>query len=653
MYLCRRRRQTQTPMYSIQNLSIHFTGEDLFREISFLINPRDRIGLVGRNGAGKTTLLRIIKGDLIPDSGEVVIPADARIGFLPQEMHFSSDKGVKEAALEAFEEIRGMEIRIEQLNALLEVRKDYESDGYHKLIDELSELTERIHLLGGANREEETEKVLLGLGFRHEEFSKPLASFSGGWQMRVVLARLILQRPDLIMLDEPTNHLDIESITWLESFLKDYPGAVILVSHDRAFLDNVTQRTIEISGGKVYDFKAPYSEYVGLREQQLEHQQSVWVNQQQEIKEVEKFIERFRYKSTKARQVQSRIKMLEKLDKDIPEAIDQSAIHFRFPPAPQSGRVVFEATALGKAYGSKTVLKGLDFAILKGDAVAFVGRNGEGKTTLSRIIAENMEHSGDAKLGYNVSIGYFAQNQAQLLDGELTVLQTLEEVAVGPVRTKLRTILGGFLFGGDDVEKKVKVLSGGEKTRLALARMLLSPVNLLVLDEPTNHLDMRSKDILKNALIHFDGTLIVVSHDRDFLQGLTTRVFEFRNQTIRQHLGDVYDFLSIRNLENLRELEEQMARRNRDRKSQQAGSSKAIYAQKKEEEKALRKIRNEMAKLEADIERLEAEKGEIERVLANPSGTDPVGLDTGLFERYNALEQHLLTLYTRLDELHH
>jgi ATP-binding cassette, subfamily F, member 3 len=384
MYLCRRRRQTQTPMYSIQNLSIHFTGEDLFREISFLINPRDRIGLVGRNGAGKTTLLRIIKGDLIPDCGEVVIPADARIGFLPQEMHFSSDKGVKEAALEAFEEIRGMEIRIEQLNTLLEVRKDYESDSYHKLIAELSELTERIHLLGGANREEETEKVLLGLGFRHEEFNKPLASFSGGWQMRVVLARLILQRPDLIMLDEPTNHLDIESITWLESFLKDYPGAVVLVSHDRAFLDNVTQRTIEISGGKVYDFKAPYSEYVGLREQQLEHQQSVWVNQQQEIKEVEKFIERFRYKSTKARQVQSRIKMLEKLDRDIPEAIDQSAIHFRFPPAPQSGKVVFEASTLGKAYGSKTVLKGLDFAILKGDAVAFVGRNGEGKTTLSK-----------------------------------------------------------------------------------------------------------------------------------------------------------------------------------------------------------------------------------------------------------------------------
>lgn len=639
-------------MYSIQNLSIHFTGEDLFREISFLINPRDRIGLVGRNGAGKTTLLRIINGEVLPDSGEVVIPNGARIGFLPQEMQFTSDKSVKDAALEAFSEIRDMELRIEELNGILSSRTDYESDRYHKLITELSDLTERIHLLGGANREEETEKVLLGLGFRHEDFTRPLATFSGGWQMRVVLARLILCRPDLIMLDEPTNHLDIESITWLESFLKEYPGAVILVSHDRAFLDNVTQRTIEISGGKVYDFKSPYSEYVELREQQLEHQQSVWVNQQQEIKEIERFIERFRYKSTKARQVQSRIKMLEKLDKEGPEAIDQSAIHFRFPPAPQSGKVVFEASGLGKSYGNKHVLRQIDFAILKGDAVAFVGRNGEGKTTLSRIIAENLEHTGNAKLGYNVTIGYFAQNQAQLLNGELTVLQTLEEVAVGPIRTRLRTILGGFLFGGDDVEKKVKVLSGGEKTRLALARMLLTPVNLLVLDEPTNHLDMRSKDILKNALIHFDGTLIVVSHDRDFLQGLTTRVFEFRNQSVRQHLGDVYDFLAVRNLETLKDLEEISAKRNRDRNSQSSVNGKTQYEQKKEEERAQRKIKNEIVRTESDIEKLEAEKSVIEQILANPSSTDAGEFTPELFEKYNALEQQLTALYSRLEELH-
>lgn len=638
-------------MYSVQNLTIHFTGEDLFKEISFLINARDRIGLVGRNGVGKTTLLKIINGELLPDKGEVVIPNGKTIGFLPQELFFEPTKTVRMEALAAFDEINRIEAAIQKLTEEISIREDYHSEGYNKLITELTELNERVHLLGGSNRDEETEKVLLGLGFRHDEFDKPLSTFSGGWQMRVVLAKLILRRPDLIMLDEPTNHLDIESITWLESYLKDYQGAVILVSHDRAFLDNVTQRTIEISGGKVYDFKAPYSRYVDLREQQLEHQQAVWANQQQEIKEIERFVERFRYKATKAKQVQSRIKMLEKIDTDIPDGIDNSAIHFRFPPAPQSGKVVFEATGLGKSYGDKCVLQNLDFAILKGDAVAFAGRNGEGKTTLSRIIVGDLGFIGKGNLGYNVKIGYFAQNQAQLLNGELTVLQTLEEVATEPVRTKLRAILGGFLFTGDDVDKKVKVLSGGEKTRLALARMLLSPVNLLVLDEPTNHLDMRSKDILKNALLHFDGTLIVVSHDRDFLQGLTTKVFEFRNREIRQHIGDVYDFLATRNLETLKELE--IANRANSRKKEISGSdNKLNYEKKKEKERALRKVKSEINRIETEILKLEEEKHQIELMLANPADFPGRIGDDQLYDQYGALEKQISELYQQLDLLH-
>ncbi|HRZ48149.1 MAG TPA: ABC-F family ATP-binding cassette domain-containing protein, partial [Bacteroidales bacterium] len=541
--------------------------------------------------------------------------------------------------------------RISEWSHEADSRTDYDSEEYHRLISGLADLTEHYHLLGGQNRDEETEKVLLGLGFTHADFDKLLATFSGGWQMRVVLAKLILQRPDLLMLDEPTNHLDIESITWLETYLKDYPGAVILVSHDRAFLDNVSIRTIEISGGKIYDFKAPYSRYVELREQQLEHQQSVWANQQQEVKEIERFIERFRYKSTKAKQVQSRIKMLEKMDTRIPDALDQSAIHFRFPPAPPSGKVVFEAAGLGKAYGSHTVFENLDFAVLKGDAIAFVGRNGEGKTTLSRIIVGELDHEGNAKLGHNVRIGYFAQNQAQLLNGSLTVLQTLEEVADESVRTRLRTILGGFLFHGDDVDKRVSVLSGGEKTRLALARMLLTPVNLLVLDEPTNHLDMRSKDILKNALIHFNGTLIVVSHDRDFLQGLTSRVFEFKNRTIRQHLGDVYDFLEVRNIENLRALEAGN-RNNSPQREAMPSENKLRYVQKKEEERELRKKKNEIGRIENEIEKMEAERHSIEKILAEPEANSAILNDGKLFSRYAELEQLIAGLYESLDALH-
>jgi ATP-binding cassette, subfamily F, member 3 len=639
-------------MYSIQNLGVHFTGDDLFRDVSFLINPRDRIGLVGRNGVGKTTLLRIINGDVAPDRGEVIIPTGKRIGFLPQELRFTSEMTVRGEALTAFEEILAIERRISELNEAITARNDYESELYRKLLSELAELTERVHMLGGGSRDEDTEKVLTGLGFRSGELDRPLKTFSGGWQMRVVLARLILKRPDLLMLDEPTNHLDIESITWLESFLSDYPGAVILVSHDRAFLDSVTTRTVEISQGKVYDFKAPYSQYVDLREQQLEHRQAVWSNQQQEVREIERFIERFRYKATKSRQVQSRIKMLERIDREVPEGMDDSAIHFRFPPAPPSGKVVFEATGLGKSFAEKIVLQDLEFAILKGDAVAFVGRNGEGKSTLSRIMVGELDHTGNARTGHNVHIGYFAQDQAQLLNGELTVLETLEEVATEPVRTKLRSILGGFLFAGDDVYKKVKVLSGGEKTRLALARMLLTPVNLLILDEPTNHLDMRSKDILKNALIHFDGTLVVVSHDRDFLQGLTSRVFEFRDRTIRQHIGDVYDFLATRNIEHLKELEK-IRLQKEQAGGQETSRNKIRYEKKKEDERAERKKKTAIERLEREIAALEESKHSLEMQMANPEVyvTDGSFSDE-LFRKYESIEKKISVLYLELEKLH-
>ena len=639
-------------MYSIQNLGVHFTGDDLFRDVSFMINSRDRIGLVGRNGVGKTTLLRIIHGDVMPDSGEVVIPAGKRIGFLPQELRFTSEKTVRGEALTAFDEIITIENRINELNQQIGDYTDYTSERYHRLLAELAELSERIHLLGGASRDEDTEKVLTGLGFRSHELDKPLKTFSGGWQMRVVLARLILKRPDLLMLDEPTNHLDIESITWLEGFLTEYPGAVMVVSHDRAFLDSVTQRTVEISGGKIFDYKASYSEYVSLREQQLEHQQAVWINQQQEVKEIERFIERFRYKATKAKQVQSRIKMLEKIDRDAPEGIDDTTIHFRFPPAPPSGKVVFEATNVSKSFGEKQVLNGLEFAILKGDAVAFVGRNGEGKTTLSRIMVGELDYTGETRMGHNVKIGYFAQDQAQLLNGEITVLETLEEVATtSEVRTRLRTILGGFLFVGDDVYKKVKVLSGGEKTRLALARLLLTPVNLLVLDEPTNHLDMRSKDILKNALIHFDGTLIVVSHDRDFLQGLTSRVFEFKNRGIRQHIGDVYDFLAARNIEHLKELE-QIKNQQQEKGQQEVSENKQRYEQRKEEERQRRKKETAIKKLEKEIACLETEKSQLEEKLSNPESIDNTGnFGEEIFSQYQELDKKITDLYLKLDAL--
>lgn len=603
-------------MISVNNLSIHFTGTDLFSNVSFQVNPRDRIGLVGKNGSGKTTLLNILAGNLKGQQGEVVLPADTSIGYLRQEMETGSPKPIFEEALTAFDESLRIEAKIRKLNEEITLREDYESREYRKLIHELAEANDRFLLIGGQSREGETEKVLLGLGFLRSDFSRPVAEFSSGWQMRIELAKILLRKPDFILLDEPTNHLDIESIQWLEDFLINYFGSVVLVSHDRAFLDNVTLRTIEIELGKIYDYKASYSGYVKMREERLARQVAEYNNQQNQIRQIERFIERFRYKNTKARQVQSKIKMLDKLEEIEIEEIDKSAISFRFPPAPRSGKVVLEGVDLSKSYGQQEVLRTLNFAIINGDRVAFVGKNGEGKTTLSRVIARELEYTGVLKYGHNVQIGYFAQNQGDFLDPEKTVFETIDDVAVGEMRKQVRGLLGSFLFSGDTIDKKVKVLSGGEKSRLSLARLLLTPSNLLVLDEPTNHLDMQSKDILKNALLQYDGTLIVVSHDRDFLQGLTGKVFEFRDKQVKEHIGDIYDFLEYRRLKNLKELES--ARRVKEEQDNKPSGNKLNYQQRKQVEREIRKLNTLIERTEERIAELETSIEDTNNRLINP-----------------------------------
>ena len=638
-------------MISLNNISVHFGGTPLFDDISFIINRRDRIGLVGRNGAGKTTLMRVISGQMSPTTGQVASPSGSRIGYLPQEIQLKSKQAVMEEALNAFAEIKALEQTIQKLTDALTHRTDYHSDSYHGLSQKLAEANERFDLLGGATQHARAEKVLLGLGFERSDLQRPLSEFSGGWQMRVELAKILLQSPDLVMLDEPTNHLDIESIQWLENFLIEYPGAVIVVSHDRAFLDNVTGRTIEISMGKAYDYKACYSDYEMLREERMEQEMAAFSNQQRQIAQVERFITRFRAKATKARQVQSRVKLLEKMEKIEVDTLDKSSIHFRFPEAPASGKVALEAESVSKSYGSKEVLRNLNFLIARGERIAFVGRNGEGKTTLSRIIIGELEHQGYIKPGHNVKIGYYAQNQAEYLNPEKTVFQTLDDAAVGEVRKQVRNILGGFLFAGDDIDKKVKVLSGGEKSRLAIAKLLLEPVNLLVLDEPTNHLDMRSKDILKSALLQFGGTIIVVSHDRDFLQGLTGKVFEFRNKKIREFIGDVYDFIDSRNIESLNQLE--MARK----KEAAAGTvppseNKKSWEQKKQYEREVRKLQTAIEKSEKEMEQAEAAMKQLEGIISNPA-LDPVRIENGeAFKEYDAWKKKVESLEAEWERLH-
>lgn len=618
---------------------MHYTGEDLFTEISFLIRVKDRIGLVGRNGAGKTTLLKLIAGIENPHKGEIIIPEGVTIGYLPQEMTLSSNVSVIEEALSAFEEIRRMHQRVDYITSLLQQRTDYESSEYGKLISELSHLNERLAFMEAYSLEGQAEQVLLGLGFEHEDMFRPMRSFSNGWQMRVELAKILLIRPSLVLLDEPTNHLDIESIQWLEGFLKAYYGSVLLVSHDRAFLDAVTNRTIEISGGKIYDYKAAYSEYLEMRRQRIETQTAAYENQQKEIREIERFIERFRYKASKARQVQSRVKMLEKIEEVGIDELENARMRLRFPPAPHCGKIVFEIKGLYKRYGDLEVISNMDLTLTRGEKVAFVGRNGEGKTTLAKIMAGVLPFDqGEAKAGHLVSIGYYAQNQHEMLDGSKTVFETLDDVAVGPIRTQIKHILGAFLFSGDAIDKKVKVLSGGEKARLSLAKLLLSPVNFLILDEPTNHLDMASKDILKSALLQFEGTVVVVSHDRDFLMGLTEKVLEFRKPKIREFIGDVYDYLEARNLESLGALNGRNS--TKSEKLPEISDGRTLYEQKKAVSRERRKLEKEVAMLEERIHHLEAELRAMDHMLTHPSDFPEVTSELW-FKHYAELKQEM------------
>jgi len=603
-------------MISVDNISVRFGGFTLFDGIAFQVNSGDRIGLVGRNGAGKTTILNLIAGGQEPDEGKIVRSAGETLGYLPQQMKHPKGKTLYQETLKAFDHILKIRNRIDEINQLMAEWEDFESREYMNLLDELAICNEKFDIEGGHTIESDVEQTLLGLGFEKEDMNRPVHEFSGGWRMRIELAKILLRKPDHILLDEPTNHLDIESIQWLEEFLRQHRGGIVLISHDRAFLDRVTNRTLDLSLGKLYDYRVSYSKYVQLKQERIEHQQAAYQNQQKMIQDTEAFIDRFRYKATKAVQVQSRIKQLNRLDRIEVEDEDNLDINLKFPPASRSGKVPVEIIGLGKKYDDNLVLKDVNMIIERGEKVAFVGRNGEGKTTLSRIIVGELDYSGKFRLGYNVEIGYFAQNQDELMDSNLTVFETVDLVASGEIRTKMRDILAAFLFRGEDIDKKVKVLSGGERSRLAMARMLLQPFNLLILDEPTNHMDMRSKDILKNALLAFNGTLIVVSHDRDFLDGLVSKVFEFRHHTVREHLGGIYDFLSKRKIEQLSEIE----RREQKvvTKSNKERSNKQLYLEKKDLEKNIRKCSNKLEAIESEIEKADMELKKLGTLMADP-----------------------------------
>ena len=596
-------------MISLDNLTVSYGGWTLFDNISFLINPKDRIGLVGKNGAGKTTLLRIITGEQQPTSGAVTLNGDCTIGYLPQTMRVADTTTLAEETAKAFEEVLRLEAEIEALTREIAERTDYESPEYEQLLHRLNDAQDHYHILGGETRDADIEKTLLGLGFKRSDFGRATSEFSGGWRMRIELAKLLLRRPSIFLLDEPTNHLDIESIQWLEEYLRNYNGAVLLISHDRAFLDNVTNRTVELSLGKITDYKVSYSKYVVLRAERRAQQMAAYENQQRMIEKTEEFIEKFRYKPNKSNQVQSRIKQLERLDRLEIEEEDLATLNIKFPPAPRSGQIVAEISEAGMSFGEKHVFSGANFVIEKGDRIALVGRNGEGKTTLARmLIGQLTPTEGSVRLGANVNIGYYAQNQDDLMDGDFTVYDTLDRVAVGDIRTRLRDILGAFLFRGEDIDKKVKVLSGGERARLAMARMMLEPRNLLVLDEPTNHMDMRSKDILKNAIMKYDGTVVVVSHDREFLDGMVEKVYEFRDGGVKEYLGGIYYFLEKRKLESLQEIERRDAPAKMPAKGDEpkpAVSGKLSYEQRKEQEKQLRKAKKVVETIEAELADIE------------------------------------------------
>ena len=621
-------------MISLDNLSISYGGWTLFDGISFLINPKDRIGLVGKNGAGKTTLLRVITGEQQPTEGAVTVNGECTIGYLPQQMRVADTTSLIAETAKAFDEVLRIEADIERLTKEIASRTDYESEAYADHIHRLNDANDRYHILGGDTREADIERTLLGLGFKRSDFERPTREFSGGWRMRIELAKLLLRRPSIFLLDEPTNHLDIESIQWLEEYLKNYNGAVLLISHDRAFLDNVTTRTIELSLGKAYDYKVPYSKFVELRAERRQQQMAAYENQQRLIEKTEEFIEKFRYKPTKSNQVQSRIKQLERLERIEVDEEDMSRLNIKFPPAPRSGQIVADIKGVGKAFGEKRIFAGAEFTIERGQKIALVGRNGEGKTSFARMLIGELEATeGEIKVGANVNIGYYAQNQDDLMDGEFTVFDTLDRVAVGDIRTRLRDILGAFLFRGEDIDKKVKVLSGGERSRLAMARLMLEPYNLLVLDEPTNHMDMRSKDILKNALQKYDGTVVVVSHDREFLDGLVDRIYEFRDGGVREYLGDIWYFLEKRKVESLQEIERK--ERPVATKAVESNGGKLSYEQKKEQEKLIRKLRKA-------VESVEEELAKVEKEIADYDARFAVATEYNAddYAKYNALKEH-------------
>ena len=633
-------------MISVEGLKVEFNATPLFEDVSYVINKKDRIALVGKNGAGKSTMLKILAGLQHPTAGTVSIPRECTIGYLPQVMVLSDERTVMQEAELAFEHIFEMQADIERMNQELADRTDYESEDYQKLIDRFTHENDRFLMMGGTNYQAEIERTLQGLGFSRADFDRPTSEFSGGWRMRIELAKLLLRRPDVLLLDEPTNHLDIESIQWLENFLATRANAVVLVSHDRAFLNNVTTRTIEISCGRIYDYKVKYDEFVVLRKERREQQLRAYENQQKQIEDTEAFIERFRYKATKAVQVQSRIKQLEKIERIEVDEEDNSALRLKFVCSSRSGNYPVICEDVAKAYGNHVVFHDVNLTINRGEKVAFVGKNGEGKSTLVKcIMGEISDYTGKLTLGHNVQIGYFAQNQAQLLDGELTVFDTIDRVAVGDIRLKIRDILGAFMFGGEASDKKVKVLSGGERTRLAMIKLLLEPVNFLILDEPTNHLDMRSKDVLKEAIRDFDGTVIIVSHDRDFLDGLATKVYEFGGGVVKEHLGGIYDFLKKKQIENLNELQKSPslsesptgAKKPSAAEAPQASAGRLSYEEQKEQNKRLKKLERRVADCEAEIEQTEAAIAILEEKMATPEGAS----DMSLYEQHQKLKQQL------------
>ena len=628
-------------MVSVEHLKVEFGTTPLFHDVSYVINDKDRIALVGKNGAGKSTMLKIIAGLQQPTSGTVSVSGGTTIGYLPQVMVLTDERTVKEEAEQAFSDISQMQERLERMNQELADRTDYESADYMSLVEKFSHESERFQMMGGLNYHAELERTLLGLGFVRDDFDRPTREFSGGWRMRIELAKLLLRHPDVLLLDEPTNHLDIESIQWLENFLATKANAVVLVSHDRAFINNVTTRTLEISCGRVYDYKVKYDEYVRLRAERREQQLRAYENQQKEIADIKEFIERFRYKPTKAVQVQSRIKQLEKIVPIEVDEVDNSSLRLKFSPALRSGDYPLICEDVCKAYGEHVVFHHVNMTIKRGEKVAFVGKNGEGKSTLVKCIMGEIPFNGHLKLGHNIQIGYFAQNQAQLLDGELTVFETIDRVAKGDIRLKIRDILGAFMFGGEASEKKVKVLSGGERSRLAMIKLLLEPVNFLILDEPTNHLDMRSKDVLKEAVRDFDGTVIVVSHDRDFLDGLVSKVYEFGGGQVREHLGGIYDFLQRKNIDSLNDLQKPSLSRSSsvlsDKEKKSVNQNRLAYEQQKERQKKIRKMERLVEQCEAQITELEAALKLLEDQMATAEGA----ADAALYERHGNLKKQL------------